>query len=62
MNVNHERSIANDSNPFSDILLELILESRWSYRFSSLRDTRFAKSCLKDDMSERVNETAAADT
>ena len=25
MNVNHERPIANDSNPLSDILLDLIL-------------------------------------
>ena len=53
MNVTHELSIADDSIPLSDILLELVLVAL-VFLFSSITEYAVRKKVLKNDMSERV--------
>jgi len=60
MNVTHERSIADDSIPLSDILLELVLVAL-VFLFSSITGYAVRKKVLKRRY-EQAYETAAADT
>ena len=60
MNVTHELSIADDSIPLSDILLELVLVAL-VFLFSSITGYAVRKKVLKRRY-ERASETAAADT